>query len=161
LGHKRSVVANSYSCRNVAQRDDPRTQTHHRLYREPHLRLLALLDGIVARMVAVQDRSWPHHVRPCLRARDDGGAVGAMYDSRVDAQGAQARERSVKPLFLLARLLANRRAGENFRGGKVRKDAGELQMAARCELPRKAFNIGRSNSQSVHSCIDFQMKRYT
>ena len=83
-----------------------------------------------------------------------------MHDPGIDAQRAQAFERSVKALFLFARLLANGGVGENFRRSKVREDSGELQMLAFRQLPRKAFHIGGSDAQPVHSRIDFQMERH-
>src|SRR5229473_2217353 len=160
LGHKRRVVTYSLALRNMAQADNPRTEAHHRLQRQPRFRFFAFFRRIVARMVAIENRSWPHHVRPRLRPRHDGRAVRQVHNSRINPQRAQPLERRVKTLFLFACLLANSGIRENFRGSKVRENPSKLQMFAFPQLPRKALHVAGCNPQPVHSRIDFQMERH-
>src|SRR5215831_6748873 len=122
--------------------DDFGAQAHRRLQRQELLRFLALFPGIVAWMVAIKNRTRPHHVRPGLWPRDDRGAIGEMDQARVDAQSAQAVECRVEALLLFLRLLAGGGVGENFRRRKVRKDARESEVLAFAELPRKAIDVG-------------------
>src|SRR5215469_6747002 len=158
LRNKRRVVADSRTCRHTAQMDDFAPQAHHRLERQEPLRFLAPVHGIVARMVAIQNRPGPHHVRPGLWTRDDGGAIGEMDQARIDAQAAQWVERRVEALLLFPRLLAGGGVGENFRRREVGKDARELEVPAFADLPRKTVDIGKRDSQAVHAAVDFQMK---
>ena len=80
-----------------------------------------------------------------------------MNDAGIDAQCAQALDGPVQALHLLRRLAAGGRIRQNFRRGKVREYAIQLQMLAFCKLASEALNILRRNSQSVHACIHFQM----
>src|SRR5215472_7440474 len=158
LRNKRRVVADSRTCWHTAQMDDLAAQAHHRLERQESLRFLALFHGIVAGMVAIQNGARPHHVRPGLWTRDDGGAIGEMDQSRIDAQSAQSVDCRVEALLLFLRLLAGGAVGENFRRREVGKDARELEVPAFANLPSKTIDIGKRDSQAVHAAIDFQMK---
>src|SRR6516225_8776518 len=114
--------------RHTAQMDDFAPQAHHRLERQEPLRFLAPFHGIVAGMVAIQNRPGPHHVRPGLWTRDDGGAIGEMDQAWIDSQSAQLVECRVEALLLFPRLLPGGGVGENFRRREVGKDAGESEV---------------------------------
>ena len=159
LGDKRGVVADSFARGNAAQIDDFRAQAHHRLQRQQLLRLFALFRGIVAGMVAVQNRAGAHHVRPGFRARDNGCAVGKMHQAGIDAQRAQPVQCRVEALFLFAGLLANGGIHKNSRRREVGKSAGELQVLALAKLPRETLDIRGGDAQAIHSGVNFQVER--
>src|SRR5260370_16869229 len=111
-------------------------------------------------MIAIENGSGSHHVRPGFRPRYDRGAVRQVHNPRIDPQRAQALECGVESLLLFACLLPNVAFRENSRGSKVRKDARELDVFAFSELPRKTLHVPGGDTQPVHAGIDLQMKPY-
>ena len=60
------------------------------LTRMEALVFFAFLRRIVTRMVAIQNRSGPHHVRPRFRPRHDRRAIRQVHNARLNPQGPQA-----------------------------------------------------------------------
>ena len=105
LGNKFAAVADAGTCGDVSQAHDAGAQAHDRLEREYALGLGALLDGIVAGVIAIQDDAGAHHVSPGFRPRGNGRAVGEMHYPEIDTQAAQAVQRDIEVFFLFPRLL--------------------------------------------------------
>src|SRR5438445_8260242 len=117
------IVSHALPRGNVAQADDSRAQTHDRLQRQLALGLFAQLRRIVARMIAIQNRAGPDHVRPGFRTRSDRGAVCKMHDAGIDAEFFEPIQRGVKPLFLLSGLAPGDRIQKYSRRSKMSEDA--------------------------------------
>src|SRR5690242_17576551 len=158
LGDESFVVADARPNGNVADIDDARAQAHHRLDGKKRLNFRAPLGGIVAGMIAVQNRAGTNHVGPGVGTRGDGGAVGEMHDAGIDPESTESIERGVKALFLLTGLLSRARAGKNLGRGEMREDPAQFQMLAFCELSGEAIHIAGSDSQAIHACVHLQME---
>ena len=111
LGDERFVVADPGAGGDLANADDARAQAQHRFDREALFDLRAQVYGVVAGMIAIKDGAGADHVGPSFGTGGDGGAIGEMYDARIDAERTETIERGVETLFLLAGLFASARVG--------------------------------------------------
>src|SRR6266550_3742960 len=105
-------------------------------------------------MIAVQDRSGPHHRVPGGRAADNRRAVGHVHEARIKPQRTHAGERGFKCFFLLDRLLG----GEDLRRCKMREGAFQTQVRTVPERPRERGNFRWSDAESIHAGINLEMK---
>src|SRR5579859_215689 len=153
------VVAHSGAGGDIANADDASAQTHHHFERQARFDFRPLLDGVVARMVAVQYRARPDHIGPGFGACGNRGAVGEVYDAWVDAERTKAIQRGIKTLFLLVRLFSGARVSQDFGGCKVREHAAEFQMLALRELARETLDVARRDAEAIHAAIHFQVER--
>src|SRR6476660_127084 len=85
LGDESCVVADAISRGHVANVDDAGAQTHHGSERKLLFGFRAALDGIVAGMIAIENCARANHIGPGLRAGSDGGAVGKVNESGINA----------------------------------------------------------------------------
>src|SRR5689334_13944120 len=89
LGNKFAAVADAGTCGDVSQAHDAGAQAHDRLERKGPFGLAALLDGIEAGVIAVQNDAWVHHVSPGFRPRCNGRAFGEMHYPRSEAEATR------------------------------------------------------------------------